>query len=253
MCLLKKCIAECIGTAVLVLVACGVAVWSNCDIVATSLAFGLVIVAMAYSIGNISGCHINPAVSFGMVLSKRMTWKEFGAYVVAQIIGGFIGAFILALFLGSFAKLGGNEIQPILTDAYNGVNAASIIVALIVEIILTFIFVICVLGVTDKRYHSGKHAGIVIGLALCLVHLIGLGFTGTSVNPARSIAPSILQLIGGSTTSASQIYIWIIGPMVGGALAALAYSFLTKKKDEKLLCKDGTPETSEDIPADEED
>ncbi|MCD8200617.1 MAG: aquaporin [Clostridia bacterium] len=244
--LLKRCIAECVGTAVLTLVACGVAVWSNCDIVATSLAFGLVIVAMAYSIGNISGCHINPAVSLGCAISKRMSWKEFGAYVGAQVVGAFIGSFLLAAFCVSFEKLGGNEIQTFLLAA-SGVeeggdpNATSIVVAFVVEIVLTFIFVICVLGVTDKRYHKGANAGIVIGLALCLVHLIGLGFTGTSVNPARSLAPAILQLIGGSTTSASQLYIWILAPLVGGALAAVVYNVLTGTKmgKEKELSVEG--------------
>lgn len=239
--LLKKCVAELIGTAVLVFMACGVAVITGAETIATSLAFGLVIVAMAYSIGNISGCHINPAVSLAMALSKRMSWKEFGAYVLAQVIGAFVGAALLGLCLrGEFYNLGGNEIQPLLLhnvihlDSFNWpeLDAFSYIIAFIVEVVLTCIFVITILGVTDKRHHDGKHAGIVIGLALTLVHMLGLAFTGTSVNPARSIAPAVLQAIAGNTTSLTQAWIWILAPLCGAALAAVIYAFLTSKKAE---------------------
>lgn len=235
MSLLKKAIAECIGTAVLVLVACGVAVAAGGQgawWVATSLAFGLVIVAMAYSIGNVSGCHINPAVSLAMLISKKITLKEFLVYVCAQIVGAFIGALLLALFLRGFGSLGGNEIQPLLQ--VNGkLDAVSYIGAFLVEVVLTFVFVIAILGVTDSRFHDGKHAGIVIGLVLALVHLFGLGFTGTSVNPARSLAPAVLQAIAGKATSLQQIWIWILAPLAGAALAAFVYKLLTAKKEEK--------------------
>ncbi len=230
MSLLKKCIAECIGTAVLVLVACGVAAFGG-DNVAVSLAFGLVIVAMAYSIGNISGCHINPAVSFAMVLDKRMSWKEFGCYVAAQCIGAIIGSLLLALFMGSFEHLGGNEVQAGIVYQYGDVG--SLFIGFAAEIVLTFIFVIAVLGATDTRYHDGKHAGIVIGLALALVHLLGLNITGTSVNPARSLAPALLQAFAGNTTSLQQIWIWLLAPMIGAALAAIAYRALTAHKESK--------------------
>ena len=234
MSLIKKAIAECIGTAVLVLVACGVAVvalkfdgwW-----VATSFAFGLVIVAMAYSIGNISGCHINPAVSLAMLISKKISLKEFCVYVAAQIVGAFVGAALLGLFLRSFGNLGGNAIQPLLLKD-GKLDAVSYIAAFGVEVVLTFVFVIAILGVTDSRFHDGKHAGIVIGLVLALVHLFGLGFTGTSVNPARSLAPAVLQAIAGETTSLTQIWIWILAPLVGAALAALVYKALTCKKEK---------------------
>lgn len=236
MSLLKKCIAECIGTAALTLFACGVAVYSG-DNLAIALSFGLVIVAMAYSIGNVSGCHINPAVSLAMAVNKKMSWKEFGAYVAAQVVGAFIGSLLLAMFLGSFESLGGNQIQNYLLYAYSDageVTAASLIVGFIAEIILTFVFVIAVLGVTDSKHHDGKHAGIVIGLALTLVHLLGLNLTGTSVNPARSLAPAILQAIAGNTTSLSQIWIWILAPMIGGFIAAIVYKALTGEKDKAL-------------------
>ena len=231
--LFKRAIAECIGTAVLVLVACGVAVVAGGSSwwVATSFAFGLVIVAMAYSIGNVSGCHINPAVSLAMLLSKRMTLKEFLVYVLAQIVGAFVGAALLALFVRSFENLGGNAIQPILMHD-NQLDALSYIGAFLVEVVLTFVFVIAILGVTDSRFHDGKHAGIVIGLVLALVHLFGLGFTGTSVNPARSIAPAVLQAFGGNTTSLEQVWIWILAPLAGAALAAFVYKLLTAKKEK---------------------
>lgn len=237
--LLKKCIAETIGTAVLVFVACGVAVvtggyaWH----IATALAFGLALIAMAYSIGNISGCHINPAVSLAKAIRKELTWKEFGWYVFSQCIGAILGAVILGICLrGKFDALGGNEIQSTLAastamDGKKTLDAWSYIDALLVEVVLTFIFVMAVLGVTDERHHSGKYAGIVIGLTLTVVHLIGLSFTGTSVNPARSLGPAILQAIAGNTTSLSQIWIWILAPLAGGALAAVCYGFLSKKEE----------------------
>ncbi|MBO6280497.1 MAG: aquaporin [Bacilli bacterium] len=239
----KKYLAECVGTAVLTLVACGVAVigqqyalgvggwW-----VATSFAFGLVIVAMAYSIGNISGCHINPAVSLAMLIRKQISLKDFCFYVLAQTVGAFIGSLFLALCLrGNFGALGGNEVQDFLKVEVDGVLVAdvwSLLAAFFVEVLLTFVFVIAILGVTDKRYHDGKHAGIVIGLVLALVHLMGLGFTGTSVNPARSLAPAVLQAITGNTTSLTQVWIWILAPLAGAALAAVVYGLLTKGKEE---------------------
>lgn len=235
--LLKKCLAEVIGTAVLVFMACGVAVLaSSAWWVATSLAFGFVIVAMAYSIGNISGCHINPAVSLAMAIRKEITWEEFGFYVLSQVVGAFIGGILLGLCLrGNFEFLGGNEIQSALWNPDRKLDAWSYIDAFLVEVALTFIFVITILGVTDKKHHDGKYAGIVIGLSLALVHLLGLGFTGTSVNPARSLAPAVLQAFTGNTTSLSQIWIWILAPMAGAGLAAVCYTFLTKKEDDRDL------------------
>ena len=219
--LLKKAIAEFVGTLVLVLVACGVAAVSGCKFpeagyVATALAFGLVIVAMAYSIGNVSGCHINPAVSVAMLISKKMSVKEFVVYLVAQFLGALAGAGILAYFMGSTLSLGQNGL-------YNG----DVVKSLIIEVILTFIFVLAILGVTSKT-ENGKVAGLVIGLSLVLVHLIGIPFTGTSVNPARSLGPALL--VGGEALA--NVWVFIVGPAVGGALAALMYKFLDGKKAE---------------------
>lgn len=219
MTLFKKSVAEFIGTLVLVLVACGVAAVSGCvfpeaGYVATALAFGLVIVAMAYSIGNVSGCHINPAVSIAMLVSGKMTVKEFFAYIVSQFLGALAGAGILAYFMGSTDALGQNGL-------YNG----DVVKSLIVEVILTFIFVLAILGVTSKVENSGV-AGIVIGLSLVLVHLIGIPFTGTSVNPARSFGPALL--VGGEALA--NVWVFIVAPLVGGVLAAVVYKFLDSKK-----------------------
>lgn len=225
---------------VLVLVACGVAVVGQTEVlgigswwVATSLAFGLVIVAMAYSIGNVSGCHINPAVSIAMLVRGKMTLKEFLVYVGAQVVGAFVGATLLAVCLrGNFSALGGNTIQSALMDG-NKLDAWSYIGAFLIEVLLTFVFVMAILGVTDTKFHDGKHAGLVIGGTLTLVHLLGLGFTGTSVNPARSLAPAVLQALAGETTSLSQVWIWILAPLAGGVLAAFVYNFLVKTKEAK--------------------
>ena len=232
--MLKKCIAECIGTFVLVVFGCGVAVATGCTgndgIVATALAFGLVIVAMAYSIGNISGCHINPAVSTAMLVSGKMTVKEYVGYVLSQILGALAGAAVVGLFFGSFENLGGNAVQETLINAYG--STPSLFVGLVVEIVLTFAFVLAILGVTSKTENKAV-TGVVIGLALTLVHLLGIRLTGTSVNPARSIGPAILQMIGGNFTAISQIWIFIVGPILGAVLAAVLYKFLEGKKQEK--------------------
>ena len=219
---MKKYIAECIGTFVLVFFACGTAAVVGCSsengtgYLLTALAFGLVIVAMAYSIGNISGCHINPAVSIAMFISKKMTAKDFAGYVVAQFIGATIGAAALMAFVGKESGLGANGL-------YND----SIGLSLLIEIILTFVFVISIMGVTSKE-SNGSVAGIVIGLSLTLVHILGISFTGTSVNPARSFGPALL--VGGAALS--NVWVFIVAPLIGGALAALVYNFLATEKSK---------------------
>jgi len=228
MSLLKKMIAEAIGTFVLVFFACGVAALTGGELVATALTFGLVIVAMAYSIGRISGCHINPAVSMGCVLDGRMSWKEFGAYVGAQFVGGFVGA--LAIFgLGKEVLVG---------NACNGViggtlSAGSVIGSFVVEVVLTAVFVYVILNVTDaKNDGAGKKAGLIIGLTLTLVHLLGIGLTGTSVNPARSLATAlgaVVYQLNGWENAIGQVWIFILAPMAGGALAALMFKLLHKE------------------------
>ncbi len=211
---MKKYICEFVGTFILVLVSCGVAVISG-ELVPTSLAFGLTIVACAYSIGNISGCHINPAVSLAMFLNKKLELKDFIGYVISQVLGALAGACVLGVLLGSFKVLG--------TNGYGGAGqlADTMWIALLVETILTFIFVTVILGVTSKKEYQNV-SGLVIGLTLTLVHLIGINFTGTSVNPARSLGPAILA--GG--TALSQVWVFIVGPLVGATLAGLFYKFV---------------------------
>jgi len=216
-------IAESIGTFVLVLFGCGVAVVSGGNLVATALAFGLVIVAMAYSIGNVSGCHINPAVSLSMALMKKMSWKDFGFYVLFQVIGGLLGSLVLLLILGSNNNLGGNAINPLIIS---GGDFGALLIGLLVEVILTFVFIISILGITDKSENK-VIVGLVIGLTLTLVHLLGINLTGTSVNPARSLAPAILQ--GG--VALEQIWIFIIGPFLGAVIATFTYRFIIKKNN----------------------
>ena len=210
---MKKYIAEFIGTFVLVFVGCGVAAVTGCtaeptaSYLMTALAFGGVIVAMAYSIGNVSGCHVNPAVSLGVFLNKGMDAKDFIGYVVSQCLGALAGAIVLMALIGKEYGLGTNGL-------YNG----SIGKSLLIEIILTCIVVLAILGVTSKA-ENGKVAGLVIGASLTLVHLIGIHFTGTSVNPARSLGPALLM--GGDALSC--VWVFIVAPLIGGALAALIW------------------------------
>ena len=217
---MKKYISEFIGTFVLVFFACGTAAVTGCTANAdaayliTALAFGLVIVAMAYSIGNVSGCHINPAVSLAMLCSGKMSTKDFGGYVVSQFLGGIAGAGLLAAITGKQYGLG-----------TNGLYDGSIFKSFLVEIILTCVFVMAILGVTSKEKYS-KVAGLVIGLSLTLVHLLGIFFTGTSVNPARSFGPALFM--GGDALKC--VWVFICAPLVGGVLAAIIYKFLDSEK-----------------------
>lgn len=225
---MKKYIAEFIGTMVLVIFGCGSAVAANTLLGKTgqelplafstlliAFAFGLVIVAMAYSIGNVSGCHINPAVSLAMFITKKLDGKDFVGYLVAQCAGGIVGAGILSVLVGGTSSLG-----------QNGFGAASALgvgagIAFLAEVILTFVFITAILGVTSRE-SNGPVVGLVIGLTLTLVHILGIPFTGTSVNPARSLGPALL--VGGEALS--QVWVFILAPLVGAALAAFVYQYL---------------------------
>ena len=220
---MRKYIAEFMGTLTLVLFGCGIAVVSGGNLVATSLAFGLAIVASAYAIGNISGCHVNPAVSLAMVISKRMEWKEFIGYVIGQVLGALAGTGILYLILtntdlGTLA-LGAN--------GYESLSATNITLlgAIITEVVLTFFFIYTILGVTSDKNKSHM-AGLVIGLTLTFVHLLGIPLTGTSVNPARSLAPAIF--LGGNALK--QLWVFIIAPLGGSVIATYAFKYLNTKK-----------------------
>ncbi|MCR5151673.1 MAG: MIP family channel protein [Prevotella sp.] len=222
---MKKYLAEMIGTMVLVLMGCGVAVSLGCDpvnnipaVVGTAFAFGLAVVAMAYTIGGISGCHINPAITLGVFLSGRMSAKDCGMYILFQVIGAFIGSSLLYLLTSSstdaaIAGTGANDLQ----------DGVTVIGGLLAEIIFTCVFVLVVLGATSKTNGATNNfAGLAIGLSLVLVHLVCIRYTGTSVNPARSLAPAVFQ--GG--TALSNVWIFIVGPFVGGALAALIWKVI---------------------------
>ena len=223
---MKKYVAEFTGTLFLVFIACGVAAVSGCKFpeagyIATALAFGLTIVAMAYSIGNVSGCHVNPAVSIGVCVAGKMSVAECIKYIISQFLGAICGAILLGICLGSFSALGANGFGGTLL---NGTTVTAVM-AIAVEIILTFAFVLAILGVTDKK-ENGAVAGLVIGLTLVVIHLIGIPFTGTSVNPARSFGPALFQ--GGQALA--QVWVFIIAPSIGGALAGIFYKLVLKEK-----------------------
>ncbi len=226
---MKKYLCEFLGTCVLVLFGCGVAVLTKADLVATSLAFGLSIVAIAYVIGNVSGCHVNPAVTFAMWIDKRISGKDFILYIAAQLIGALAGSALLILILNS-TGLGDYRTIGLGQNGYGSEVASGITMlgALITEIILTFVFVLSVLGVTKDKKNSSV-APIVIGLTLTLVHILGINLTGTSVNPARSLAPALW--LGGE--SLSQVWVFIVGPFVGAAFAALVSFFIDLETDDR--------------------
>ena len=229
--LLKKALAEGLGTFVLVFFACGTAMLTA-NIVAVALAFGLVIVAMAFSIGHISGCHINPAVSLGMLIARKMNVKEFLFYILAQFIGATVGALLLFLLLkisGISPYIGATNAIPATATQWEGYLGGALF-----EVILTFVFVFAILGVTSKTENKSV-AGIVIGLTLTLVHLIGINITGTSVNPARSFGPAIASFIfdNNVTEPLKELWVFIAAPLAGGALAAIVFSFLDKAKSAK--------------------
>ena len=228
---MKKCVAEFIGTAVLVLFGCGSAaltggISGSLGVLGIALAFGLSIVAMAYVIGNISGCHINPAVSLAMLINGKLSIRDFFLYLVSQVLGAFAGAGIL---YGIIACSGLNVAEVGLGangfDALSAVNL-NMAGAIIVEIVLTFVFIYTILGVTSDEKKSSI-AGIVIGLTLAFVHILGICLTGTSVNPARSLAPAVL--LGGDALK--QVWVFIVAPFVGSALAAVLFRFFNKEKN----------------------
>ena len=228
----KKYLAECLGTFVLVFVACGTAIATGCvtgaananpaGYLATALAFGGVIVAMAYSIGNISGCHINPAVSIAMLVSRKLSLRDFIGYVLAQCLGAILGAALLGVIFGFDCGFGANAVDP----------GFSLGAGFLTEVVLTFIFVLAILGVTSRESFS-KVAGLVIGGALTLVHLFGIAVTGTGVNPARSLGPALFAC----GNALRQVWIFILAPLVGGVLAAAVWMVLDAKKEKKPEAK----------------
>lgn len=222
---MKKYVAELIGTLVLVLMGCGSAVFAG-NIAGTvgdgvgtlgvAFAFGLAVVAMAYTIGNISGCHINPAITMGVWLSGRMRTKRAMMYMLFQVVGGILGALLLSLLVATGAHEG-----PTFTGA-NSFAPEHMWQAFLAETVFTALFVWVVLGTTDEKKGAGNMAGLVIGLTLVLVHIVCIPITGTSVNPARSIGPALME--GGQAMG--QLWLFIVAPMLGGAIAAGVWRFI---------------------------
>lgn len=245
---MRKYFAEFIGTFVLTFMACGAASFTAgyqglLGVVGIALIFGLVVTAMAYSIGNISGCHINPAVSFGMLLSGRMSAVDFMGYVVGQILGGLAAGLAMFGLTKTFNpdviaqyKLYGFDLTGLGANGFGeqgGFLKVNVWGAIAIEVILTFVFVITVLGVTVKEEYKSV-SGLVIGLALAAVHLFGVPFTGTSVNPARSFGPAFIKAVcDGDSVALSQVWVFILAPLVGAALAAMVYMLLTSEKKIK--------------------
>ena len=218
---MKKYLAEAVGTFVLTLLGCGTAVSLACgsdtaSVVGTAMAFGLSVIAMAYTIGGISGCHINPAITLGCLLTKRIDSKDAVGYMAGQTVGAIIAAAVLYVF----TQYSGADFQGTLTGANtcDGCGGSKV-GGLIVEIVLTFIFVLVVLGTTDAKKGAGNFAGLAIGLSLILIHLVGIHYTGTSVNPARSIGPALFQ--GG--IALTDLWVFIVGPFIGAALSACVW------------------------------
>lgn len=226
---MKKCLAELVGTMVLVLMGCGSAVFAGnaaafcgagVGTLGVALAFGLSVVAMAYTIGGISGCHINPAITLGVWLSGRMSGKEAAQYMLSQVVGAIIGSAVLFALVTAGAHNG-----PTATGS-NGFADGMMLQAFIAEAVFTFIFVLVVLGTTDAKRGAGNFAGLAIGLSLVLIHIVCIPITGTSVNPARSIGPALFE--GGQALS--QLWLFIVAPMVGAALSAGVWKVLTCEK-----------------------
>lgn len=249
---MRKYIAEFIGTFVLTTMGCGTAMLVGCNsdngggYILTALAFGLSIVAMAYSIGNISGCHINPAVSLAFLARGELKLADFCGYVFSQCLGAFAGAGVLcAIFeFGDVTdRTGGYG-----TNGLAGVHG-SVATGLLVECLLTFIFVLTILGVTSKKAKHGSFGGLVIGLSLTFVHIFGIGLTGTSVNPARSFGPAVVNAITGSTGALEDLWIFIVAPLVGALVAALVYSAIEGGKGEEAAAEEDAPVEKKAAPA----
>lgn len=226
---MKKYLAEMFGTMFLVLLACGSAVLAgpSIGVLGIGLCFGLVLVCLCYCIGNISGCHVNPAVSFAMLLSCKMSFKDFAGYVVAQLIGAALGGALLFWFWnigGTEFAFGGTTPQ---SDNFLATNVCQPGVgqgmALLSEIMLTMFFVLIILGATDEKRGFGNFAGLAIGLALGLVNIVGIPVDNCSVNPARSFGPALF-----SPNAWGDFWVMVVGPLAGAALAVVIWSLVAR-------------------------
>lgn len=224
---MKKYIAEMIGTMVLVLLGCGSAIFNGgvgttAQVLTVAFGFGLSVVAMAYAIGSISGCHINPAITLGCYLNGRMSAKDTGMYMLFQVIGAIIGSGILYILTSGYAV----DPNGTFTGANGYAETTSVMTAFLAEAIFTFIFVLVVLGVTDSKKGNSNFAGLAIGLTLVLIHIVCIPITGTSVNPARSIGPALFE--GGEALS--QLWLFIAAPFVGAIASAIVWKTVSTEK-----------------------
>jgi aquaporin Z len=227
--LAQKLAAEAIGTAVLVIIGCGSVVLGRGDVVSIGLSFGIAIVAMVYVFGRISGGHFNPAVSVGAALSGRLAWKDVGLYSAAQVVGAIVGGVVLAITLLA-SDVGWEFGDPMGSNGFGDQGGVEIFGALLIEIILTFIFLVVILGVTDERNDTAAFAPLVIGLALAAIHFVGIAATGTSVNPARSIGVAFES----GSDAIIQLWLFIVAPLIGAAAAGFLYPLLFGRGSEPV-------------------
>lgn len=252
--MVKKFISEFVGTLLLVFFGCGTAVAANkyvgtifgeglpFNMLLIAFAFGLILMALVYTIGKVSGSHVNPAVSVACLIDGRISVLDCVYYIIAQVLGGIVGAMLLSFIFASNTALGANGYETLSKLS----TITTMQVALIIEVILTFVFVLVVLSTTKKE---NCFSGLAIGLTLTLVHIMGLPFTGTSVNPARSIGPAILT--GG--TALEQLWVFIVAPIVGGILAALFYKYVIEEKETKRPALVAASSVKMEIEDEEED
>ena len=242
--MLKKLAAEFVATMILVLIGCGVAIGVGCGdnagIVATAAAFGVSIIVLAYTVGQVSGGHANPAVSLAMAIRGDISWKEFAGYACAQVLGALAGSGILALiFLGLSRGTGANGVGPALQSVITAAKIegdsakfAGLGLAVLVEVVLTFLFILLILGVTSKKEWGG-FAGLLIGVALFGIHLVGIPLTGTSVNPARGLSALVISMFDGKNVGDKALMLIpaVVAPFIGAALAALVWKLFVGKKE----------------------
>ena len=236
---MKKYLAEMIGTFVLVLMGCGSAIFAGIGVGTTgygvttlgvAMAFGLSVVARAYTIVNISGCHINPAITLGVWSSGRMSGREAGGYMLFQCIGAILASFVLWILVHTGNQAGIEAVfNDTTTTGANSFMPGNIVPAFIAEMVFTFIFVLVVLGSTDQKKGAGNFAGLAIGLTLVLVHIACIPITGTSVNPARSLGPAIFAAIEGNAQPIAQLWLFIVAPFIGAIISSYVWKLIGSK------------------------
>ncbi|TIC86806.1 MIP family channel protein [Nocardioides sp. GY 10113] len=227
--LTQKVAAEAVGTFVLVFIGCGAAVLTGADVVATGFAFGIAIVMMAYTFGRVSGGHFNPAVSVGAAIAGRIAWTEAGIYAAAQVVGALVGGLALAITTAA-CDIGWSFGEPLGSNSFGDNGNVAWAGAFLIELLLTFIFLVVILGVTDERNDTVAFAPLAIGLSLAAIHFVGINATGTSVNPARSIGVAFFS----GADAIVDLWLFIVAPLLGGAIAGLLYPLVFGRHAEPV-------------------